>query len=313
MTDWDPDVDYPFDRDRPAAGPGRRTISLSGLSVRLEGLESDADAFVARRFARYLVGESSANVDLLLRFGRDDGAPFLDPHSSRERSREYLMRHAVCGDHLFHASGTLCARLDLATGVGRVLVRPRRGVLEFEDPVPMAIENLLRSCLAWIVLTKGGFMLHAASAVREGRAYLFFGNSGSGKSTLAAICGEPVISDDLTMVLPSLEGYEAIGSPFRGTYTACDDLTQRYPVVALYRLVKDDRVSLETRPRSAAFADFIANLPFVVGELAHRPEGWSQIESAFDRLRVYYLHFRKDPSFWAVIEEEERRHAGASR
>ena len=307
MTSWNPPEEHPFDRAREPAGRAVRHISLSGLTIRLDGLDDEADAFVVRRFRRYLEDRAAADPVLHLGFARDDGAPFIQPDGRAGVIPEYLMRHAVRGGRLFHASASVCACLDLASGRGRALVRPREGVIRRQDPVHLAIENLLRSCMAWTVLLRGGFMLHAASVVRDGRCYLFFGNSGSGKSTLAALSGGQVISDDLTMVLPAKDGFAAIGSPFRQTHTACDDLTGRYPVVALYRLVKDTQVALERREPAAMFPQFLANLPFVVGEIGNHPDAWALARGAFARVRCYALHFRKDPSFWdAVIDEEAR-------
>ncbi|HLG44520.1 MAG TPA: hypothetical protein VI337_05880 [Nitrospirales bacterium] len=305
MSAWDPPVDYPFQASRANAGPHERALSLSGLTIDLRGLADDQDAFVAGRFRRYLRGESAGRPDLTLNFYLEDLAPYYSVAEVSTGPSPYRMSHAIRDGVLYHASPAVCARLDLRVADGRVLVPSWRASVSRLDPVHMAMENLLRSCLAWTVLMKGGLMVHAASVVKAGRCYLFFGNSGSGKSTIASICGGEVISDDLTMILPGPGGFEAIGSPFRGTYSACEDLTNRYPVVALYRLIKDEKVYLERRPRAVAFTDLLANLPFVVSEIDRHPEAWGVVENAFRNLRLYYLHFRKDASFWAVIEAEE--------
>jgi hypothetical protein len=307
MRHWTPQADYPFERATTPAGPGDRAISLSGLTMRLESMDAAADQFVAQRFQRYLPETIPAKPDLRLTFRLDPAAPYLRPRAAGGTLSGYQMEHAVIADILYHCSVTVCARLDLRSAAGIVLRRQVAGAAEREDPIHMAVENLLRSCLAWTVLQRGGFMLHAASVVREGRCYLFFGTSNAGKSTIASICGGQVISDDLTMVLPEGEGFVAIGSPFRGTYTACEDLTGRYPIAGAYRLIKDERVFIETRPAAIAFSDFVANLPFVVGELNRQPWAWQAIEAAFGRLKIRYLHFRKDPSFWDAIDAEEQR------
>jgi hypothetical protein len=301
MSGWVPPEAALFSRPAPPAGSGSRSISLSGLTIVLDGLDPDAETFVAHRFRRYLLEARPAKADLQVEFFRSDAAPYLDRPPDHSPDSIYRMQHAVRDERLFYTSGTVCARLDLRTGRATALTRPRTGTLAIDDPTHMAMENLLRPFLAWTVLLKGGFMLHAASVVRDGRCYLFFGNSGAGKSTIAAICGGQVISDDLTMVLPEGDGYSAIGSPFRGTYTACEDLTGRYPVVGLYRLRKDTRVFVETPVRAIAFSEFVANLPFVVGEIDNHPAAWPLVRAAFEKLPVTYLHFRRDDSFWAVI------------
>lgn len=302
MSIWAPSVAYPFQDFRQAAGEMNRLIALPGLSIELEGMSPAAGEFVSRRFRRYLVGEPHRRPDLRLHFRRDDHAPFMETRPDGRAPDDYRMGHAVVDHVLYHASGRVCARVDLGAGQGVVLWREPSGTLEYDDPIHMAIENLLRSCLAWMALDRGGFLFHAASIIRGGRCYLFFGQSGAGKSTIASLAGEAVISDDLTLVLPVAGGFEAVGTPFRGTYAAGEDLTGRYPVAGLYRLVKDDRVYLERRPRWQAFSDFLANLPFVVSEAARVPEVWQRAEALFSLLSVSYLHFRKDASFWPAID-----------
>lgn len=307
MKGWSPPIDYPFEGPAKPAGAGVRLISLSGLSIRLEGLGEPDQRFVDQRFRRYVVAANGARADLTLGFRRDPAAPYLEPRLTDATLTGYQLHHAVLGDVLYYSSVTVCARLDLEAATGIVLRRELTGTAMREDPVHMAVENLLRACLAWTVLRRGGFMLHAASVVRDGGCILFFGTSNAGKSTIASLGGGQVISDDLTLLLPEGDGFVAIGTPFRGTYAACEDLTGRYPVVGVYRLVKDDRAFVEKRAAAVAFSDFVANLTFVVGELGHQPRAWEAIEAAFAKLNVRYLHFRKDSSFWEAIAAEGMR------
>jgi hypothetical protein len=265
----------------------------------LRGLDSEMDAFVTRRFRRYLKEDVPASPALELKFLREEHGPYLPVDQGRDL--QYRMEHAVRYGFLYYATASTCGRVDLGNGRGLVCVRERSGAILNSDPVHLAVENLLRACLAWVVLLRGGFMLHSASIVRDGKCYLFFGNSGAGKSTIASLCGGEVISDDLTMVLPSANGFEAIGSPFRGTYTACEDLTERYPVAGLYRLRKASQPHLEQPNKTAAFTDFLANLPFVVTEMDRHPKAWDLIGNAFGKVRIQILHFSKDASFWPLI------------
>ncbi|HEV8202355.1 MAG TPA: hypothetical protein VGS03_20275 [Candidatus Polarisedimenticolia bacterium] len=302
MTSWNPPVGFDFETARPASGDGTRSISLSGFQVSLAGLDAETEAFVAKRFRRYLSSDLIPPVPLSLAFRSEPDAPYLDSPDPNGPAENYRMEHAVRDGRLYYATGTTCACVDIGSGVGIVLTRERAGALARTDPVHLATENLLRACLAWVVLLRGGFVLHAASVVRNGGCYLFFGNSGAGKSTIASICGGQVISDDLTLNLPQGPGFAAIGSPFRGTYTACEDLTDRYPVVGAFRLRKDTVPSVRPIDRARGFADFVANLPFVVGELGHHPQAWSLIATVFAKLSLFELRFRKDDSFWHEID-----------
>src|SRR5260370_33734199 len=48
-----------------------------------------------------------------------------------------------------------------------------------------SLDAALRILHTLLLAEKGGFLLHAASGIRDGRAFLFFGPSGAGKTTVA--------------------------------------------------------------------------------------------------------------------------------
>jgi len=48
------------------------------------------------------------------------------------------------------------------------------------------LDSLIRILLSLLLLDQGGFLLHAATIVRNGRAFVFTGRSGVGKSTIAS-------------------------------------------------------------------------------------------------------------------------------
>jgi len=69
---------------------------------------------------------------------------------------------------------------------------------------PYAIDGVLRILHSLILAREGGFLVHAASAVRDGRAFLFAGVSGSGKTTLARLAPPDVtlLTDEISYVRP---------------------------------------------------------------------------------------------------------------
>ena len=52
---------------------------------------------------------------------------------------------------------------------------------------PYSTDSVLRIVHTLILATEGGFLLHAASAIRDGRAFLFSGVSGAGKTTIGEL------------------------------------------------------------------------------------------------------------------------------
>ncbi|HMC28888.1 MAG TPA: hypothetical protein VKM56_13950, partial [Verrucomicrobiae bacterium] len=64
--------------------------------------------------------------------------------------------------------------------------RERRGrILQLLSPY--AIDSVLRIVHTLIQAPAGGFLLHGASAIRHGRAFLFSGVSGAGKTTISSL------------------------------------------------------------------------------------------------------------------------------
>jgi hypothetical protein len=67
---------------------------------------------------------------------------------------------------------------------------------------PYAIDGVLRILHSLILAREGGFLLHAASAVRNGRAFVFAGVSGAGKTTFARLAPPDVtlLTDEISYI-----------------------------------------------------------------------------------------------------------------
>jgi len=79
---------------------------------------------------------------------------------------------------------------------------------------PYAIDGVLRILHSLILAREGGFLVHAASAVRNGRAFVFAGVSGTGKTTLARLAPPDVVL--LTDEISYVRGFRIQDSGFRG-------------------------------------------------------------------------------------------------
>jgi len=79
----------------------------------------------------------------------------------------------------------------------------RRGWVR-QTASPYALDGVLRILHSLILARGGGFLVHAASGVRKGRAYVFAGVSGAGKTTLARLAPPDVIllSDEISYIRP---------------------------------------------------------------------------------------------------------------
>jgi hypothetical protein len=280
-----------------AAGVDLR-LDLDGLAVDLIGLPAAVAGEARRRYAPFAVDIGPSAPDVRVEV-RDAEREHYIPPAARPEGRRYRMetRLETAGLRIVAHGFAGWFRVDRASGCLALC----RG--EF-DPPARALENFVRACIAWIALERGGFLIHSASIVRNGRAFLFFGASGAGKSTLSSLNDQGrVVSDDLTLVLPDPEGKLLVhGSPFRGTYTGGEPVSGRFPIHSAYRLRQDDRTFVATMSPAAAMAALTANLTFVVDLLGKAPGLAEAVTSRLRRIPTYELHFRKEPGFWKALE-----------
>lgn len=289
-----PEMEF-FAAPRPAAGPWRVGIAMGGLEIALSGLSEDLAARLRRRFAVYLVDGQVSREALQVAVGEEDREYFIDPPETPEFN-PILIR--CDGDRVRYMGYRVAGWFDTRGGAGSLLLA--RGTYE---PAERAVENYIRAAVAWQAATLGGALVHGASAVLDGKGYLFFGPSGAGKSTLSECNTRAmVISDDLSLVLPDREGRpQLIGSPFRGTYEGGDPVVGRFPLVAGFRLVQAESAAVREVSRVRVFGELVGNFPFVAEAYAERPELFGSMEEAFRDIPLRHLHFRRDDSYWDAI------------
>ncbi|HUC42531.1 MAG TPA: hypothetical protein VMR65_00705 [Candidatus Sulfotelmatobacter sp.] len=279
-----------------AAGSARFTLALDDLAIELHGLDGPLAAALAARYGPYAVAPPSGAPSLSVSLSRDPREYFIEPPQGPEFNPVWI---ACDGTRIRYLAYTIAGWFDTREGRGQILLA--RGDYE---PEIRALENYVRCAVAWCAAERGGALVHGASAVRNGRAYLFFGESGAGKSTLSAATRRArVVSDDLTLVLPaSGGGLDVVGSPFRGTYKGGDPVSGRFPLAAAFRIVKAREASVEPAARAVVFGQLVGNLTFVAEAFATRPDLFASMERAFQPVPLAHLRFRKDDSYWEAID-----------
>ena len=297
QSDSPPEMEF-FESARPPQGERTFHLQIADLALQLGGLGHELCDRLEERFARFSGRGGGRSPDLRVELGVEDTDYFITPARQGELNRVLL----DLDDGIVRYLGYRVAGwFDSAGGRGQILLAG--GDYEREDH---AIENYVRAAVAWLAATRGGALVHAASAVKDGRGFLFYGESGAGKSTLSA-CNRRgrILSDDLSLVLPDPDGRpQVVGSPFRGTYEGGDVVCGRFPLAAGFRIVKDREVAVRRVPRVRALAELVGNLPFVAEAFPRRPDLFEQVERTFAGCPLAHLHFRKDDTFWDAIERE---------
>jgi hypothetical protein len=281
---------------RPAGGLSVR-IDISGIAVEFEGLPDGLADRMSVAYEPYLGRPTGQGRPLKVHIYEAPLEYFIPPPALAGPAEEYRMYTALHEGVFRTVSYRLASWIDVGRREGTVALASGEA-----DPAPRALENFLRSAVAWLAIDTGGFFLHGASIIRSGRAYLFYGPSGAGKSTLAELNTEgEVISDDLTLVLRSSGGLVVAGGPFRGTFTRGAPVVGTYPVAGFYRLRKDTR-TIVCPDDGGCFADLLGNLPFVVDQTPKQPHLIDRVRAHVAGTRFRYLHFRKGENFWPAID-----------
>ena len=208
-----------------------------------------------------------------------------------------------------------------------------------QSPNPYSIDAVLRILHSLVLAREGGFLVHAASAIRNGRAFLFAGASGAGKTTISRLAPPDVVvlTDEISYVrpwkqrtgnreqvignssaqglgdegqgiLPSLfpvpsslfPAYEAFGTPFTGELARIGE-NLRAPVAALYLLTQGAGNRIEAISHAEAARGLLQNILFFAQdeELVRLV-----FQSAFDfvsRVPVRRLVFAQDARAWELI------------
>jgi hypothetical protein len=171
-----------------------------------------------------------------------------------------------------------------------------------QSPNPYSIDTLLRLVHSLVLAEEGGFLLHAASAVRRGRAFLFSGISGAGKTTISRLAppDADVLTDEISYVRRGALGYRAYGTPFAGELARVG-ANLSAPLATLYFLEKGPSNRIEPIGRMAAARALLRNILF----FAHDDK---LVKRVFDSALEFVSHvdvarlvFAPDERVWALI------------
>ena len=296
-SDYVPDEAW-FGRTREPFGSEALELAIGRLAVRIEGLSGMQRERLGDRFMPF-VGATAGNASapLRLRLTRAGCDRFLAlPAGVAERYR--MGRRST-------ESGRDWWSYEFA---GRVRPRERAAELALvaaDGPLfDRGLENFLRLLTASYILQEGGLLLHAATVVRAGRAYVFFGPSGAGKTTVTRLSpDDTVLSDDMTLVLPTGGRFEAAGIPFGMAHHHVPDTREAFPIAGLHRLVQSPAVERSPLKGAPALAELATCLPYVCEDRDEAAESLAIAGRLLESVPAWRLYFRKDDSFWNVIQE----------
>jgi hypothetical protein len=164
-----------------------------------------------------------------------------------------------------------------------------------------ALDSLLRILLSWKLTDRNGFLLHAATVVRNGKAYVFTGRSGAGKSTVASLSPKSsVLTDEISLLRRENGEWRAYGTPFWGEFRAAGSNTSA-PVRGIFRLLQAAENRVTSLRSVELIRTLLPNVLFFSSESEANRRLLEIVGQAAEEMPGYELAFRKDPAFWEVL------------
>lgn len=177
----------------------------------------------------------------------------------------------------------------------------RRGHIR-QSANPYAIDAAFRILHSLLLARQGGLLVHAASAVRNGRAFLFAGVSGAGKTTISRLAppGATLLTDEISYLRREGGGYVAYGTPFAGELAKPGE-NLRAPLAALYLLAQGPENRIEPVGEAHAIRAVLESVLFFAQDAGLVGQVFDSVCELVRSVPVQRLTFVPDSRVWELI------------
>ncbi len=167
---------------------------------------------------------------------------------------------------------------------------------------PYSIDSVLRIVHTLILAREGGFLLHSAGAIRNGRAFLFSGVSGAGKTTISRLAPRDVtlLTDEVSYIRRVDAGYRACGTPFAGELARVGENCSA-PMGSLFFLKQGPKNRIEPMAKSEAIRRLMRNILFFAEDIELVQRVLQSACEFVERVPVQRLTFAPDSRVWGMI------------
>lgn len=256
-------------------------VEIGGLPIALNTTDAALATIVQNRYANFICDPERARIRVDVAI-TTPGAAYTDSDLAVRRvGQRWIMRR-----------GDFAASWDPEAQTADVIQSSAN---------PWSIDSVLRIVHSLLIAESGGFLLHSASAIRGGRAFLFAGVSGAGKTTITRLAPPDAIrlSDEISYVRRIDGRYLAYGTPFAGELNV-SGANASAPVAALYFLTHGDEHRVRPMAAATAARQLLRNLLFFVeGEPAA-----AVFKSACNfvaAIPTYELTFKPEAEVWGLV------------
>jgi hypothetical protein len=256
-------------------------IEIGDVPVRVNTTDAGFLGILQDRYSGFVGSSEDAEIEFDVEL---TGASFADrdaPVSVTHRRGRWCLQR-----------GDFRAEWEPASRKGRIRQTSNR----------YSIDAVLRIVHTLVLARQGGFLMHSASAIRNGKAFLFAGVSGAGKTTISRLAppDATLLTDEISYVRKGGSGYTAFGTPFTGELAKLGENVSA-PIAALYLLAQGPENRIDPVAPAEATRSLLANVLFFAEdeELVQ-----STFHSAFEfvsRVPVSRLTFVPDARVWELI------------
>ena len=217
-------------------------VEIGGLPILLRAGDPAFIDQAKKRYAGFISPKSEARFEFDVELASPGNIPIDEDASVEWDSGKWLLQR-----------GDFRAEWD---------PKSARGVIR-QTANPYSLDSVLRIVHTLLLANEGGFLLHASSAIRNGRASLFSGVSGAGKTTMARLAppDAQLLTDEISYVTRRDGGYRAFGTPFAGDLGRAGENAQA-PVEVLYLLAQGPENSIESLDGAEAVRRLLENILF---------------------------------------------------
>jgi hypothetical protein len=167
---------------------------------------------------------------------------------------------------------------------------------------PYSIDAVLRIVHSIVLAKQGGYLMHSASAIRNGKAFLFAGVSGAGKTTISRLAPPDVtlLTDEISYVRKQDGGYVAFGTPFTGELAKLGENVSA-PLAELYLLAQGSENRIDPVGPGDAARALLANILFFAEDEELVQSIFQSVFEFVSRVPVSRLTFMPDSRVWELI------------
>jgi hypothetical protein len=257
------------------------SIEIGGMPVAVHTEDPSFRSLLESRYAGFMGTSTNSRFDFDIDVCDLPEAWADEELQVKHEAGEWLLRR-----------GDFRARWNPHTGHG--LIR--------QSCSPYAIDCVLRIVHGLILAKQGGFLVHGASAIRNGKAFLFSGVSGAGKTTISRLAppDATLLTDEISYVRREGNRYIGCGTPFAGELARVGANVSA-PLSALFFLEKGSQNCIEPITHADAIRRLMRNILF----FAHDADLVELVfQSACDfvsKVPVHRLVFVPDERVWDLI------------